>query len=468
MNKENRLEAVHKPLQALLDQTALRLLSKLTDHPRRLTAIMLVILAGATATAFGVAPLADNESVPVQQLITEAIEVPELPARLENLEWSSLQLWRSDLTRSSDTADSLLKRLGVDDASAAAYLRTDPVARSLLEGRAGKIVQVVTVNNRLQRLIARYASEDPALRETHFTRLTIERDPMGLRSRTEQAELEAQTKLASGTIESSLFASADNAGVPDAITIQLAELFSTEIDFRRELRRGDSYSVAYEALTADGEPITWGGTVGRVIAARFVNDGKTHEAIWYEDSSHRGGYFDAKGRSKKRTFLASPLAFSRVTSGFKMRFHPIFKQWRAHLGVDYSAPTGTPVRVVGDGVVELAGLQNGYGKVVHVRHGVNRLTVYAHLSRINVKRGQRVEQGQVIGAVGATGWATGPHLHFEFRVGGAQIDPRTVARNSETTVLSAGSLTQFRQVAEVARGQLDAAKSLSINTAQAE
>ena len=170
----------------------------------------------------------------------------------------------------------------------------------------------------------------------------------------------------------------------------------------------------------------------------------------------------------RRAYLASPVEFSRVTSGFKMRLHPILQTWRAHLGVDYGAPTGTAVQTVGDGVVESAGWQNGFGNVVHVRHSNDRVTVYAHLSRIDVKKGQRVEQGQKIGAVGATGWATGPHLHFEFRVKGAHQDPRVIARASESLTLPGYAKGQFQQTALAARTQIDVARSLGQGVSDAD
>jgi len=169
--------------------------------------------------------------------------------------------------------------------------------------------------------------------------------------------------------------------------------------------------------------------------------------VWFQEAGRKGSYFDLTGRSKVRAFLSSPLAFSRVTSGFAMRFHPIHRTWRAHLGVDFGAPTGTPVRTVGEGQVSFSGWQNGYGNVVHVLHSGNRTTVYAHLHRIDVRRGERVEQGQRIGTVGSTGWATGPHLHFEFKMGNQQVDPMKIARESETLQLSPTALAQFRNLA---------------------
>ncbi len=234
--------------------------------------------------------------------------------------------------------------------------------------------------------------------------------------------------MGSGTIRSSLFAATDDADIPDAVAVQIAEIFSGDIDFHRSLRKGDRFSVVYEVLEADGEPLR----TGRVLSAEFVNNGKSYQAMWFQEPGSKGGYYTLDGNSLRRAYLTSPMEFSRVTSGFKMRFHPILQKWRAHLGVDYAAPTGTSVRSVGDGVVAFAGVQNGFGNVVILRHANHHETVYAHLSRIGVRAGQRVSQGDHIGAVGATGWATGPHLHFEFRVNGVHQNPLTVARQSES------------------------------------
>jgi murein DD-endopeptidase MepM/ murein hydrolase activator NlpD len=228
----------------------------------------------------------------------------------------------------------------------------------------------------------------------------------------------------------------------------------------RELRRGDTFSVVYESMTADGEPIGWGQTTGRVLAAEFVNAGRTHHAVWYRGADGRGAYFDLSGQSKKRAFLASPMEFSRVTSGFAMRFHPILKTWRKHNGVDYAAPTGTPVRTVGNGTVDFAGWQNGYGNVVEIRHSNDRSTLYAHLSRIDVKKGQRVDQGTRIGAVGSTGWSTGPHLHFEFRVNGEHHDPLKIAKASEALTLPPSARAEFAALAQALQTQLDVAETL--------
>lgn len=456
------MNTIFASVERLLARTNLML----QRHPRRLTAATAVLLLGSAVTAFGVAPLAPDAADLPRSIVTESVMPLSLDAQLQALETHALALYRSDLTRSGDTADSLLARLAIDDPEAAAFIRRDSTARKLLEGRAGKMVRVLAAGGRLTELVARSPAESSAQFGTHFTRLTVSRDALGFRASTEQAPLASELKLGSGTVQTSLFAAADDSRLPDAVTVQLAELFGTDIDFRRELRRGDTFTVLYEALTADGEPVTWNQASGRVLAAQFVNAGRVHEAVWFEDRQAdgrmKGGYFDLDGKSKNRMFLASPMAFSRVTSGFAMRFHPILKTWRRHLGVDYGAPTGTPVRSVGDGTVEFAGWQNGYGNIVILRHAGDRETRYAHLSRIGVKRGQRVEQGQNIGAVGATGWATGPHLHFEFLMRGQQVDPLTIARASEATTISPASRGRFAEVANTAHLQLSAAPALAV------
>jgi murein DD-endopeptidase MepM/ murein hydrolase activator NlpD len=268
--------------------------------------------------------------------------------------------------------------------------------------------------------------------------------------------------LGSGTIQTSLFAATDDANIPDNVATQLADVFAGDIDFQRALRKGDRFSVVYESLEADGETLR----TGRVLSAEFVNAGKTLQAFWFQEPGSKGGYYNADGKSLRHAYLASPLAFSRITSGFKMRFHPILQTWKAHLGVDYAAPTGTPVRSVGQGVVDFAGVQNGFGNVVMVKHNSGHTTVYAHLSRINVTRGQSIAQGQTVGLVGQTGWATGPHLHFEFRVNGTQKDPILMARESISVEVSAAARDAFKRQIAQSRTELTAAASVQSTSAE--
>ena len=428
-------------------------------HRRGLVASAAIALCGFGVTAFGIAPMAPDAALLPQRVVTEAVVPDDLQSQSDALAELALTLLRHDITRGTDTPQSLLARLGVTDARAVEFLRRDPVASRIVGGRGGKMVQATTTDTgELAELVVRYPAADADQARTHFTRLTVTRGEQGFSSRIETAPLAVQVRLGSGTIQSSLFAATDAARLPDVVALQLADVFGAEIDFHRELRKGDTFSVVYEALTADGEVVAWNEGAGRVLAAEFVNRGQIHQAVWF-DAGSKGGYYDAQGRSLRRSFLASPLAFSRVTSGFAMRMHPVLNTMRAHKGVDYGAPTGTPVRTVGDGVVDLAGRQNGYGNVVQIQHGGGKATLYAHLSRIDVKKGQRVEQGQRIGAVGATGWATGPHLHFEFKINGVQHDPLRVARASEQVTLDAAARARFAQLAQGMQAQLRLAET---------
>ena len=429
-------------------------------HPRHVTAIIAALLLLCGGGAFAVASLGpDPSALPVRQVL-ESVQSLPVVAQGEFLDLHSLKLFRSEVTRSTDTVEALLMRLGVDDLAGAAFLRNEPIYRSVVLGRAGRNVTVeATDSHKLEKLTVRWAPNDDGT----FRRLVIERTPAGqFASRIESAPLTASARLASGAIRTSLFAAADEARIPEAIATQLADIFSADIDFHRALRRDDRFNIVYEALEADGEPLR----TGRILSAEFVNAGKTYQAMWFQEPGQKGGYYTLDGRSLRQSYLASPMAFSRVTSGFAMRFHPIHQTWRAHLGVDYGAPTGTPVRTIGDGVVEFAGVQNGFGNVVIIQHGNNAETVYAHLSRIDVRPGQKVEQGQHIGAVGATGWATGPHLHYEFRVNGIHQDPLLAARESGTAPVSAATRPAFNRLSNMMRSQLAAATSSAVASAQ--
>jgi murein DD-endopeptidase MepM/ murein hydrolase activator NlpD len=483
------------------------------NHPRRLTALVAALALCGAGGAFAIASLApDAADLPVRQVFepvnaipTQSTLAPEMQSLLQQIgqpaaqplarswaesagqmsspETPALTLYRSDISRASDTADTLLKRLGISDPKASAFLRNDATVRQSLLGRGGRsLTAEATPTNTLLKLTARWSTQD----DVNFTRLVIQQTPQGLKSRLETAPLVASTRLASGTIQSSLFAATDEARLPDSVAVQVAEIFSTDIDFHRALRKGDRFSITYEALEGDGEPLR----SGRVMSAEFVNNGKTYQAMWFGPSgtaaqangagpvgfpvtvgksapnTPKGAYYTLDGKSLRRAYLASPLEFSRITSGFKMRLHPIFQTWKAHLGVDYAAPTGTAVRSIGDGVVEFAGVQSGFGNVVFVNHGKENTTVYAHLSKINVQKGEKVSQSQTIGAVGSTGWATGPHLHFEFRINGVHQDPLTLALNNDTAPVTAALKQQFDVLSASTRVALAAAASIHQATAE--
>lgn len=434
----------------------------LEHHPKKVTALVAALLFAAGSAAFAVASVdPEPEHVTVRDVV-ETVQPLPMDQQLQSLDAHPFSLFRTDTTQASDTVEALLTRLGVDDPDAAAFLRKDQNFRGSLLGRTGvNVTAEASDRHALLTLKARWTPTNDGT----FRRLVIQRTgEHQFASHIDTAPLVANTRLGSATIRRSLFGAADEAGIPDRVVSQVIDIFSGEIDFHRQLRAGDRFNVVYEALEADGEPLR----TGRVLSAQFVNKGQAHEAVWFQESGHKGGYFDLNGKSLESAYLSSPVAFSRVTSGFAMRFHPILHQWKAHLGVDYAGAIGTPVRVIGDGQVEFAGVQNGFGNVVIVRHNPIDETVYAHLSRIGVHPGQQVTQGQTIGAIGMTGWATGPHLHFEFRVHGVHQDPALIAKRNQAATLTAEARPAFEKVAAAMRLQLNAAGTTTTALARAD
>lgn len=343
--------------------------------------------------------------------------------------------------RRGDTLVGLLERMGVNTAGLATFLGQDKTARNLVNLRAGRVLTVQqTADGDLQWL--RYKS---GIDEDSQESILVQKLNGQFVSKLESVNFEKQIVFRSGRIESSLFAAADKAGMPDSVAIQLTEIFGSDIDFHRELQKGDEFKVVYEDLTLEGRS----ARSGRVLAVEFVNNNKPYKAYWFTPSGNRNaGYYNEEGRSLKKSFLRSPLAFSRISSGFTpRRFHPIQQRWKAHNGVDYAAPTGTPIMATASGTVKFSGWQNGYGNFVEIQHHSGYSTAYAHLSRFGkgVKVGQKVEQGDVIGYVGATGWATGPHLHYEFRVNRVPKNPLSITV-AQAEPLDRNSFGEFKRV----------------------
>ncbi len=363
--------------------------------------------------------------------------------------WSpSPGFYRTDWSRANDSAQSLLARLDANDPHAREFIASNPLARLNLLGKTQRLVSVNTNSkHELVEMVVRWAHDSDRL----FSRLVIKKTPNGFTAKLDAAPMAISTQIAGATIQSSLYQATDAAHIPDSLANQMVEIFSGDIDFHRALRKGDHFTLLFETLTADGETLK----TARVLSAEFVNRSHPYQAIWFNSGEPQSsGYYTMEGMNLKRMYLAAPLAFSRITSGFKMRFHPILNEWKAHLGVDYAAPTGTPVRTVANGVVDFAGAQNGYGNVVLVKHPQGSTTLYAHLSQIGVRKGQSLEQGERIGAVGQTGWATGPHLHFEFRRNGQYQDPEQMARQNAPVPLAAGLKPAFERQALQARNML--------------
>ena len=465
MNFINRFLTIAKPYSLELWALALAhsqtLRAFVARHPKHLTAALALVLLGGGGGAFAVANLGpDASNLPVRILV-ENLETPNLEQQVAELEQKTLKLYRNDITRGSDTAESLLRRLGLFDSAAAAYIRQTPEVRQALLNRSGRNVSVEA--NEQQQLITLTTRWLRNENDTQFQRMVITRnDPNNFSVRTDTAPLTASVRMAGGTVASSLYAASDEARLPDSVTRQLADVFSGQIDFHRALRKGAVFSVVYETLEAEGEPLR----TGRLLSAEIINDKKTYDAVWFQEPGQKGAYYTMGGDSLRRAFLASPMPYSRRTSGFGMREHPILQTMRAHMGVDYAAPVGTPVIAVADGVVAESSFQGGYGNMVVIQHNANQSTAYAHLSRMNVRKGQTIKQGDVLGAVGSTGLSTGPHLHFEFRINGRHVDPITLAQQGSAEPVSSALRPQFNQRAQYARSQLMAAAQMRQGNAQ--
>ena len=254
--------------------------------------------------------------------------------------------------------------------------------------------------------------------------LKIERAESGFKAEIVERPIEKRKRLAYGTIDSSLFESAADAGLSDRVIMNIAGIFAWDVDFVLDIRTGDNYYVQYEEIWQNGEYVM----DGEIIAAEFNNNGRTYHAIHFIDDEGRGDYFTPDGHSVRKAFLRAPVDFTRISSNFNpRRRHPILNTIRAHRGVDYAAPRGTPIKAAGDGKVIFRGVKGGYGNTIILQHGGNITTLYAHMSRFAGARiGGRVRQGQTIGYVGATGLATANHLHYEYRLNGVHRNPRTV------------------------------------------
>lgn len=438
-------------------------------YPKRITAVLALALLGAGSGAFAVANLsstADLLPAAPLRLVTEAVPAAALVQQGELLQEHGLTLYRSEQVRASDTPESLLTRLGVSDAMAADYLRQDErLGQALFSARAAGRQVTVESDERQQLLALRTHWPDPDS-DTHYQRLTLERSldsESGFVTAVESVPLVPTQRLASGTIYSSLFAATDTAGVPDNVTLQFIEIYESSINFRRDLRKGDQFAMVYEALEVDGQVVR----TGRLLSAEMLNKGKSRQAIWFHpEGAEKGDYFDPDGESLRQTYLIQPLPFTRVTSDFGMRTHPVSGFRKGHTGVDFAAPHGTTVRTVADGVVEFAGVQRGYGNVIYVKHPNGEdSTVYAHLSRINVSKGQSVHQGEKIGEVGATGVATGPHLHFEFRVRNVPQNPvDALARQQKHDPVAEQVRMAFETQSGVMQLQLAAARETANQT----
>jgi murein DD-endopeptidase MepM/ murein hydrolase activator NlpD len=407
----------------------------------------------SVVAAFGFAPQNLPESVQIT-VVNQEIDLPAATAQSEySQENADDALWQADLVRPGDTLSSLLKRANIEDQEAIDYLRKAPEARALTtQLRPGQtLLSKTTLSGSLLELQFQISQDRQLEVKKSLSGYTIQEIPLEL-----EHHLEGKTAL----ISSSLFAATDAVGIPDQIAIQLANIFSSEIDFNQDLREGDHFSVVYETYYSNGKLVK----SGRVLAAEFSNQGKVYRALLHRTPDGRDNYYTPDGESLQKAFLRSPLEFSRISSGFSLaRLHPVLQTWRAHKGVDYAAPIGTRVRAVADATVSFVGMQSGYGNVVILQHANGISTVYGHLSKFapQLRRGQKIKQGEIIGFVGMSGLATGPHLHYEFRVHGEHRNPLTVVLPSPEP-LPKDQLAEFNMQTKALVAQLDMLRSRNI------
>lgn len=406
------------------------LAQKGNEQERKLRLRWLVALSSlplfGMVTAFGIAPQTETSQIKVQA-VTEALLLPAITQDPTAV----AEFWREERIQRGDTVAELLKRLNIDEQDAQAFLRSNKNTSALYQLKPGKTVQARTSASG-ELISLRYMNSEGSL-------LHVEKQGDTFSATEKAAPLEQRVQMKAGKIVSSLFAATDAVDLPDAVAMQLVEMFSTDIDFHKDLRKGDNFTAVYETFHNNGEQIK----SGRVLAAEFTNQGKTYRAVYFQDAQGHGGYYTADGKSLRKAFLRSPLEFSRITSGFtNARYHPVLKEWRAHKGIDYGAPIGTRIKAVADGTVSYIGKQNGYGNLLVLKHQGQFSTAYGHLSGFGkgLRVGSKVSQGDIVAYVGMTGLATGPHLHYEFRVAGVQRNPLTVDMPTAFPIA-----TQYRQ-----------------------
>ena len=437
----NELNQSNSTQTAILAQNADKAERKL--KLRWILAISCIPLFGIYA-AFGIAPQTLTGSITTESVIEE-IALPntsEITNASSDVEQS---FWYKDYVRRDDTLQSVLSRLNIRNRDAIDFIRNDQIASEIAKALIpGKQIEAETdIDGNL-------VAFEYQLNADQF--ITVHKTTTGYESDKLTRQLEVRPILGSAEIKSSLFGATDDANIPDHVAIQLADIFESEIDFHTDLRRGDHFNVIYEGSYSQGELLK----TGDVLAVEFINNGKTYSAIGYRDRNNQMQYYTPEGKSLHKSFLRSPLEFTRVSSGFSVaRFHPVLQRVRAHKGVDMAAPTGTRVKASGDAIVDFVGQKGGYGNVIVLKHNNGVSTVYGHLSRFaeGLRRGAKVVQGQIIGFVGMTGVATGPHLHYEFLLNGQHRDPMKVAL-PKANAIEASNKAEFDGISNQLTAQL--------------
>jgi len=445
INELNQNNSTQTPILAQNTRKAERKLKL-----RWILAISCLPLFGIYA-AFGIAPQTLTGNIPTETILEE-ISLPAMVGA-DSTQVTTQNFWYKDFVRRDDTLQSILSRLNIRNRDAHDFIRSDQTASEIAKALIpGKQIEAETdIDGNL-------VSFEYQLNADQY--ITIQKTTSGYKAEKQQLQFEVRPILKSANITSSLFGATDAANIPDHVAIQVADIFESEIDFHTDLRRGDRFNVIYEGSYHQGELLK----TGDVLAVEFVNNGKTFRAIGYRGQDNQMQYYTPEGQSLHKSFLRSPLEFTRVSSGFSVaRFHPVLQRMRAHKGVDMAAPTGTRIKASGDAVVDFVGRKGGYGNVIVLKHNNGVSTVYGHLSRFaaSLRRGAKVSQGEIIGFVGMTGTATGPHLHYEFLLNGKHYDPMKVAL-PKSNALDARSKPEFDRISSQLTAQLRLLSSSNI------
>lgn len=418
---------------------------QLPTKPKRIPLSVAAFICSGLAVVAAIADVPGSSHLPFEpEVVIERLGAPGFePLPIE----TALPYVYNERILPGDTLQSLFQRLGINDRDAWAYLNKNTEMHNVLRQlRAGRsLIAMVSPEGKLVSL---------NLPISHGSdRFVVKREGDGFTAvGGELAQMETLIEMRSGTITHSLFGASDAAGVPGSVASRFAEIFGTQIDFSRDLRTGDRFSVVYETIYDQGIPVR----TGRILAAEFMNQGKTHRVILHRETDGNESYYTPEGHGLNQAFLRYPLEFTRISSTFGRRMHPIHKRWRSHNGTDFAAPSGTPVMASSDGQVQFVGNQNGYGKTIILKHRDGYSTLYAHLNGFTrgLKPGQRIRQGDAIGFVGMTGWATGPHLHYEIRINNKPHDPMKIAL-PPLKPLKGKQLADFRSTAEPMLARLD-------------
>lgn len=360
-----------------------------------------------TINAADIAPVSDNNPTQAEEADTEA-----------PLAADAFKYQKSFTVSSGDTLSVLFNKAGLNNSLLHRILSANKEAKRFTQLKVG---QVITFNFDDNQDLQSISSPLNPL-ETIYLEKQPDADKEFFAFRKETATTQISEQFAQGTIEGSLFSATNKAGVPYSLALNMASIFEYDIDFAQDLRKGDQFELIYETKTLDGKTV---GT-GNILTARFTNRGKTYTAVRYTDKQGNSSYYNADGSSLRKAFIRTPVDFARISSRFSLgRRHPILNTIRAHKGVDYAAPRGTPIKATGDGRVVSAGRKGGYGNTIVIKHGKRYKTLYAHMQGFakGIRSGSSVKQGQIIGYIGTTGLSTGPHLHYEFLVNGTHVDP---------------------------------------------